>query len=58
MLIKALTKMVMQLDNLLHGEVTRTYSCRWMRQNLSCSFVTYMEHGKPVSLLFRQVSKP
>lgn len=41
-----------QLDNLLDLEITRTITLPVERQILTHSFVTYMEHSKPVFLLY------
>lgn len=45
-------------DNLVQSEITRTILLPVERQILTHSFVIDIKHGKPVSLLPRQVSEP
>ena len=47
-----------QSDNLLNFGVTRTIALPVKLQYLTHSFVTYTEHGKPVSLPANRESKP
>jgi hypothetical protein len=47
-----------QSDNLLNFGVTRTIALPVTLQYLTHSFVTYTEHGKPVSLPDNRESQP